>query len=145
MMDLPDWQFGFALIPRTALRPHQEPYFAAFSATINPNSGAIFVIGKGFSVDEEWVPPGKRFSIWNAFFSIDNNSLIETRIGVEFAANPGSITWLAGKFGYGYAEYYSGIFFDYNPNSRPVYYIWNFNDVAVTLDFTIFGVVEVIV
>ena len=145
MMDLPDWSYGFALIPRTALRPTQEPYFAFAQITVPAYSYVQFYIGEGFTIDEEWVPVGQRFSIWYACFSVNTNCLIETKIGVEQASNPGTVTILAGKWGFGEAEYLSGVFFDFEQNTRPIYYCANYSEGDITLYVTIFGVVEKIV
>jgi hypothetical protein len=145
MMDLPDNMFGFAIIPRTALRPNQSPYFASISFTLPANSATTFYIEDGFSVGEEWIPLGKRFSIWYSVFTINQNSLIRAAIGVESSSNPGNITWLALRWGYGVAEFLSGVFFDFEAGTRPVYYIANYSSSNVIVDFTVFGVVEVII
>ena len=145
MFDLPDNMFGFALIPKTALRPNQQPYFATVMFQLAPTSATTFLIEQGFSYGEPWIPLGKRFSIWYAIFTIDQNSLIQTAIGVESQQNQGQITWLATQYGYGKAEYLSGVFFDFEANTRPVYYIANFSDSVVYVNFTVFGVVEVII
>ena len=144
-MDLPDNMFGFAIIPKTALRPNQQPYFANVSFALSPLSYTIFYIEQGFSVSEQWIPLGKRFSIWYVVFSISQNSLIESRIGVESANNPGVITWLASQWGYGKTEYLSGVFFDFEQNTRPVYYIGNYASNVVYVDFVVFGIVEAII
>jgi len=145
MMDLPDWQFGFALIPRTALRPTQSPYWATTYVTVPANSYRLFTIGKGFSIDKEWIESGERFSIWYVIFSIDQNSLIEAGVGVEEKENPGTVNLLALRYGYGKEEIPAGIFFDFEANTRPVYYIANYSSVDVTCDFIVFGVIEKIV
>jgi len=144
-MDLPDNMFGFAVIPRTALRPNQQPYFATDSILVGPKSYYTFLIEDGFAIGEPWVPLGKRFSIWYCAFTIPQNSLIRTAIGVQTAENPGEVTWLALQWGYGRTEYLSGIFFDFEQNTRPVYYVANYSDNAVVVDFFVFGVVEVII
>jgi len=145
VIDLPDNVFGFALIPRTALRPNQQPYFATTTFILPAQSGATFYIEDGFSVGQEWIPLGQRFSIWYAVFTISQNSLIRTAIGVESSENPGVITWLASQWGYGKAEYLSGVFFDFEQGTRPIYYIANYSSSDVYVDFTVFGVVEVII
>jgi hypothetical protein len=145
MIDLPDNLFGFAIIPKTALRPNQSTYFATLSFQLPPLSYYIFYIEQGFSVSEEWIPAGKRFSIWYANFSISQNSLIESRIGVESQSNQGNITWLARKWGYGDTDYLAGVFFDFEALTRPIYYIANYSNDTVYVDFTVFGVVEVII
>jgi len=141
--DLPDWVFGYALLPRTALRPNQSPYFATTSLTITALSSVEFTIEAGYAKNLEWIPAGRRFSIWFACFTIDQNSLIRTQIGVEEKTAPGVITALAKKFGYGQAEYLSGVLFDFEPDTRPVYTVANYSGVDVTLDFTVFGIEEV--
>lgn len=145
MRDLPDWQYGFALIPRTALRPSQQPYWAVAGFELDPYSYTTFMIEKGFDYYNEWIPTGKRFSIWWLKFSTDQNSLIETRVYVESSNNPGSLTVLAGQWGYGQTEYLSGIFFDFESGTRPIYYIANYSDSKITVDFVVFGVTEVII
>jgi hypothetical protein len=145
MIDLPDNMFGFAIIPRTALRPNQQPYFAATSFTIPALSAVVFHIEDGFSVDQAWIPTGQRFSIWYASFTINQNSLIRCLIGVESSTNPGVYTWLASKWGYGACEFLSGVFFDFESGTRPKYYIANYSNSSVDVDFTVFGVVEVII
>lgn len=145
MMDLPDWQYGFALIPRTALKPTQSAYFAITSFDLPPKSYYTFYIGQGFSIDNKWIPAGQKFSIWWAKFSISQNSLIRAGVGVESSDNPGYITLLALAFGYGQVEFLSGIFFDFEAGTRPVYYIANYSDNTVTVDFVVFGVTEMII
>jgi len=145
MIDLPDNMFGFALIPRTALRPNQQPYFASATFELEAYSYEEFRIEAGFAKYQPWVPLGQRFSIWYVIFSISQNSLIETAIGVESSQNPGDITWLALQWGYGKTEYLSGVFFDFEQGTRPVYYIGNYSPNKVYVDFTVFGVVEVII
>ena len=145
MIDLPDNMFGFALIPRTSLRPTQQPYFATTSFTLPAQTATAFYIEDGFSIGQEWIPLGQRFSIWYAVFTISQNSLIRTAIGVESSENPDEITWLALQWGYGKTEYLSGVFFDFEQETRPIYYIANYSSNDVYVDFTVFGVVEVII
>ncbi|MEM2526050.1 MAG: hypothetical protein QXI49_07670 [Candidatus Methanomethylicaceae archaeon] len=47
---MPDFQFGFSIIPRTALKPNQSAYFATTSFQVPPNSSALIKIGLGFSI-----------------------------------------------------------------------------------------------
>jgi len=143
--DLPDWVFGYALLPRTALRPNQSPYYATTSFTLSPEGEATFWIEAGYAIDEPWVPSGRRFSIWYACFSIDQNSLIRTIIGVTDEEAWPVVTPLATKHGYGHTEYLSGILFDFEPGTRPIYYIKNYSDATVIVDFTVFGIEEVII
>lgn len=145
MKDLPDWQYGFALIPRTALRPNQQPYFATTTFLLPALTYTEFTIEKGFDQQHEYVTAGQRFSIWWVNFSIDQNSLIETWIGVEGPAIPIGAYRLAQAWGYGKTEYLAGIFFDFEANTRPYYGIANYSDSDVYVDFVVYGVVEVIV
>jgi len=50
MIDLPDNMFGFAIIPKTALRPNQQPYFAAATIILPAYSTITFRIGAGFCI-----------------------------------------------------------------------------------------------
>ena len=145
MIDLPDNSFGFALIPRTALRPTQSPYFATVLLTLGPYSSITFLVESGFTRDEPWVPAGHRFSIWYVIFSISQNSLIETAIGAQFQEDEGRIMWLATQLGYGKTEYLSGVFFDFEQFTRPVYHITNFSPNDIYVDFTVFGITEAVV
>ena len=144
-IDLPDFQYGFSIIPRTALKPNQSSYFATTSFQVPPNSSALIKIGLGFSISEEWIPIGKKFSIWYVSFTANDNCLLETGIAVEMKNNPGQYTFLALKHGYGIAEYLSGIFFDFEQETRPVYYVYNFSNKTITVFLTVFGVTEVII
>lgn len=144
-IDLPDWQYGFSIIPKTALKPNQSSYFATTLFQLPPKSSVIVKIGLGFTINEEWIPFGKKFSIWYVSFTADENCLIDTGIAVESQENPGQYTFLALKHGYGNAEYLSGVFFDFEQMTRPVYYVYNHSDNTITIFLTIFGVVEVIV
>jgi len=144
-LDFPDWSYGTAIVPRTALRPNQIPYFATIQVIVPARTANIFYIGKGYTDELEWIPENKRFSIWYVIFTIDQNSLIDTAVGAEKKAEPGTMFWVAARHGYGHAEYPAGIYFEYDPDTRPVYYIANYSYRSVVMDLTVFGIEEVIV
>jgi len=141
-LDLPDWTLSAAIIPRTALRPTQSPYFACAIETFAPWESKRLVIEKGYSVEYEWIPSGKRFSIWYVLVSSLPNATIGLVIEVEEKAAPGTYTALAARKGYGDVEFLSGIFFDFEANTRPVYRIFNWHDESREIVLTIFGVEE---
>jgi len=142
--DLPDWIFGYALLPRTALRPNQEPYFMTTIIEVSAKEFVAFVIGAGYSPLYKWVPEGRRFSIWYLSYTANQNSLIEVGIKVEKKEEPGVYTGVATKFGYGEIEFLSGILCDFEYNTRPVYYIENYSDVKIRVALTLFGIEEVV-
>ena len=145
MIDLPDNVFGFAIIPRTALRPNQQPYWGVVYLEVPPETWYAYYIGAGFSETEEWIPLGRRFSIWYAVFTATQNSLIKTAIGVESQENPGYVTILTVQFGYGKTEYPAGVFFEFEPGTRPWYYVFNYSSNTIGVYATVFGVTEVII
>lgn len=145
VMDLPDWQFGFAIIPRTVLRPNQSVYWASTSVIVPPQSSVITTIGQGYTIGDPWIPEGQTFSIWYVIFSANQNSLMLTAILLEGSGSPGQYTVMGWRYGYGEAEYPAGIFYEFWPGSRPVYYVYNFADNEITVAITIFGVVEKII
>jgi len=140
--DMPDWYSGFALIPKTSLRPSQIPYFATVSVTVPGKSTVSFYIADGYAPDLAYVPLGSRFSIWHICFSSVQNSLAFTEIMVEKKDEPGVYTALATQYGYGKTEYPAGIYFDFDTDTRPIYRVTNYAGNTITVAMTIFGVEE---
>ena len=142
MIDLPDWTFGFGLIPRSLYTPMQCSYHLRVSVTIGAKERITIRPGIGFTDEWEWVPAGYVFAVNYAVASIDDNCLIKLEFGEENPQNVGNPKWLGARYGYGSAEFLVGLHYIFRPYTRAVYAVTNYGSTEQYLEMVISGILE---
>ena len=122
----------------------QTEYWAAGEISPAPAPGgppAAWCVGKGFSVEDKYVPKGQRFRIYKFTVSVPAYITIEAGIGLEDMA--GNITLLYWECGNQKVTMDFNYLRPFEEGTRPVYFLINYGDVQPDfVDWSVVGVVE---
>lgn len=135
-------------LPRPGIKVVQQmEYWAAGEIIYVPPPGYYtwWVVERGFSFDQEWIPDNQRFSLNKVTISVPAYITFQFGVGVENKNNPGSVTILywetikqRGSVDFSNMRVFKG-------GERPVYFFYNLGDVTPDfIDWSIVGMVEVI-
>ncbi len=121
---------------------YQGPYWVATSGTIPANSQIGILIEDGFALGFPWIPANTQFIMDLARITINRNLLIEFAVGVQDQSL--AVTAISYAYGYQDVKISPKRSYIFKENTRPIYIVYNPNDVDVDFDLTILGTTEII-
>ena len=117
-------------------------YRAEGELTISAGVTRTFYYEKGIDNIYEFVPSLKTLSIFTASFSVNRNVLIYVEILEEKEEDPGVYNVIARKYGYQKVKFEFGEIRYFPSNTRPVYRVYNPNDVDLELRWFVTGYIS---